>query len=97
MVAVAVASASMLACITLADDFDFAGAVAQLGERRHGMAEVRGSSPLSSTPPGADPAWSAPTFRDELRYWRYRVDAGEEELIARPGQARVRLSPARTA
>ena len=25
------------------------GAVAQLGERRHGMAEVRGSSPLSST------------------------------------------------
>ena len=29
------------------------GAVAQLGERRHGMAEVRGSSPLSSTSPQA--------------------------------------------
>ena len=38
------------ACINLADDYDFVGAVAQLEERRHGMAEVRGSSPLSSTP-----------------------------------------------
>ena len=41
--------------INWADDFDFAarlralGAVAQLGERRHGMAEARGSSPLGST------------------------------------------------
>ena len=34
--------------VTLADEYDL-GAVAQLGERRHGMAEVRGSSPLSST------------------------------------------------
>jgi hypothetical protein len=33
--------------VTMAADFEF-GAVAQLGERRHGMAEVRGSSPLSS-------------------------------------------------
>jgi hypothetical protein len=39
-----------------ADDFDFAarlcdeqGAVAQLGERRHGMAEATGSSPVGST------------------------------------------------
>ncbi len=29
------------------------GAIAQLGERRHGMAEVVGSSPTSSTPPEA--------------------------------------------
>ena len=34
--------------VTLAADYQF-GAVAQLGERRHGMAEVRGSIPLSST------------------------------------------------
>ncbi len=27
----------------------FAGGLAQLGERLHGMQEVRGSSPLSST------------------------------------------------
>jgi PD-(D/E)XK endonuclease len=35
--------------VTMAADYEF-GAVAQLGERRHGMAEVRGSIPLSSTP-----------------------------------------------
>ncbi len=37
------------ACINLANDFDFIGAVAQLGERVAGSHEVRGSSPLSST------------------------------------------------
>ena len=41
--------------INRAEDFELAarlgldGAVAQLGERRHGMAEVRGSIPLGST------------------------------------------------
>jgi PD-(D/E)XK endonuclease len=42
--------------INWADDFDFAarirdqvGAVAQLGERRHGMPKVTGSSPVGST------------------------------------------------
>jgi hypothetical protein len=37
------------ACINLASEFDFAGAVAQLEERRAGSAKARGSSPLSST------------------------------------------------
>lgn len=37
------------AAINWAERFLLSGAVAQLGERRHGMAEVRGSSPLSST------------------------------------------------
>jgi hypothetical protein len=64
--------------ITWADDFDFAvtlgnqqGAVAQLGERRHGMAEATGSSPVGSIPKpsslgarkspglGASRGWSA--------------------------------------
>jgi hypothetical protein len=41
--------------VSWADDYDFAatlrpsGAIAQLGERRHGMAEVVGSSPTGST------------------------------------------------
>ena len=34
--------------IKYAVDYEFAGAVAQLGERRAGSAKVRGSSPLSS-------------------------------------------------
>jgi hypothetical protein len=32
-----------------ADAYEFPGAIAQLGERRHGMAEAAGSSPASST------------------------------------------------
>jgi prevent-host-death family protein len=87
------------ACINIAEEFDFDGAVAQLGERRHGMAEVRGSSPLSSTPPtptgptmvGVNP------FRDKLGYWIDRVAAGEEVLVTRHGRPRIRLSPATSA
>ena len=37
------------AAINFAADHEF-GAIAQLGERRHGMAEAGGSSPPSSTP-----------------------------------------------
>ena len=40
------------AAINWAQQYLLSGAVAQLGERCHGMAEVRGSSPLSSTPSG---------------------------------------------
>jgi hypothetical protein len=39
------------AAINFATDYEF-GAIAQLGERRHGMAEVEGSSPSSSTSEG---------------------------------------------
>lgn len=35
--------------VRMAEQYGFSGAVAQLEERRHGMAEARGSSPLSST------------------------------------------------
>ena len=35
-------------CITLADDFDFEGAIAQLGERSAGSRKVAGSNPASS-------------------------------------------------
>ncbi len=37
------------ACINLADDYEFTGAVAQLGERVAGSHEVGGSSPPGST------------------------------------------------
>ena len=39
--------------VTMAASYEFAGAVAQLEERRAGSAEARGSSPLSSTGPKA--------------------------------------------
>ena len=39
--------------VTMAAQYEFTGAVAQLGERVAGSHEVRGSSPLSSTEPKA--------------------------------------------
>jgi prevent-host-death family protein len=82
-------------CINLGTDFDFEGAVAQLGERRHGMAEVRGSSPLSSTSDSTGPITvGSNPFRDKLGYWMDRVASGEEVLITRNGKPRIRLSPA---
>jgi antitoxin (DNA-binding transcriptional repressor) of toxin-antitoxin stability system len=83
------------ACITLADDFDFDGAIAQLGERCHGMAEVAGSSPASSTPPSDDSIIiGSNPFRDRLGYWMEKVAAGDQVLVTRRGKPRVRLSPA---
>jgi prevent-host-death family protein len=42
------------ACTNLAEAFSFEGAIAQLGERCHGMAEVVGSSPTSSISTAAE-------------------------------------------
>jgi prevent-host-death family protein len=84
-------------CITLAEDFDFEGAIAQLGERCHGMAEVAGSSPASSTSQGQSPTLvGSNPFRDRLGYWMDRVAAGDEIVITRHGKPRIRLSPAVT-
>ena len=43
------AANQQVSAIKYADDYTLHGAIAQLGERRHGMAEVVGSSPTSST------------------------------------------------
>ncbi len=89
---------SQRACINLAEDFAFEGAIAQLGERCHGMAEVAGSSPASSTSqdsPEPTRVGSNP-FRDRLGYWMERVAAGEEVLVTFRGRPRVRLSPAKS-
>ena len=90
---------NQLACINLAEKFDFAGAVAQLGERRHGMAEARGSSPLSSTSstslePAPISVGSNP-FRDRLGYWMDIVAGGQEVIVTRHGRPRLRLTSAR--
>jgi prevent-host-death family protein len=82
------------ACITLADDYTFDGAVAQLGERRHGMAEVRGSSPLSSTPSPEPVTVGVNAFRDGLGSWMDRVAAGEEVVLTRHGRPKIRMLPA---
>jgi prevent-host-death family protein len=87
------------ACINLADEYDFAGAVAQLGERRRGTAEARGSSPLSSTssssPEPAPISVGSNPFRDRLGYWMDIVAAGQEVIVTRRGRPRLRLTSAR--
>jgi prevent-host-death family protein len=80
------------ACINLADDFDFVGAIAQLGERRHGMAEVVGSSPTSSTSAPAALTIGSNPFRDRLGYWMDRAAAGDDIVVTRHGKPRIRLS-----
>ena len=89
-------------CINLAEDFDFEGAIAQLGERVNGIHEVAGSSPASSTPPATARPGSdclpvtigSETLRDRLGYWMARVAAGEEALVTFRGKPHIRLSPA---
>ena len=80
------------ACITLAKDYEFAGAVAQLGERRRGTAEVRGSSPLSSTSSARTRHdIGAHEFRNLFGYYAERAAAGDEVFVRRRGRPYVRL------
>lgn len=83
------------ACINLADDYEFVGAVAQLEERLAGSEEAGGSSPPSSTvsPPLAAVV-AAHEFRNLFGHYMERASAGEEVLVTRHGRPFVRLSPA---
>jgi prevent-host-death family protein len=83
-------------CINLADDFDFPGAIAQLEERLHGMQEVAGSSPASSTSPDDDLplAVQADRFRVQMGTWLDRVRDGQRLVITRRGRRIARLEPA---
>jgi prevent-host-death family protein len=85
------------AALHFADQYRL-GAVAQLAERRHGMAEVRGSIPLSSTPttdtaPASEEV-GAHEFRNHFGYYMERAASGAEILIRRRGKPYARLGPA---
>ena len=83
------------ACINLARDFEFPGAIAQLGERVTGSHEVAGSSPASSTSDPGHPATVAShPFQEHLGYWLERAAAGEEILVTHRGKPRIVLKPA---
>lgn len=74
------------------------GAVAQLEERRHGMAEVRGSSPLSSTlandeAPAEQIQVGAHEFRNRFGYYLERASTGTEVHVRRRGKPFARLGP----
>jgi prevent-host-death family protein len=85
------------AALHFAADYLLSGAVAQLGERRHGMAEATGSSPVSSTPPAASGpnCVGANEFRRLFGWYIQRAAAGDRILVTRRGRPYVRLVPAR--
>jgi prevent-host-death family protein len=84
------------ASINLSSDFEFAGAVAQLEEHRHGMPRVRGSSPLSSTSSPDSPnvvRTGSNEFRNHFGYYMERAAAGAEIHISRHGRPFACLMP----
>jgi prevent-host-death family protein len=86
---------SQRASINLAEHYEFAGAVAQLEERRAGSAKVRGSSPLSSTsdsPPAV--RTGCHEFRNHFGHYLEQAAAGQEIEISRHGRPYARLVPA---
>jgi prevent-host-death family protein len=82
------------ACINLASDFEFDGAVAQLVEHLNGIQRARGSSPLSSTtsPPQKHHV-GAHKFRNHFGYYLERAADGDEVLVSRRGRPYVKLVP----
>jgi prevent-host-death family protein len=79
------------ACINLASDYEFAGAIAQLGEHLRGTQGVAGSSPASSTPSAVDVGCHE--FRNHFGYYLERAAAGGEIRISRRGRPYARLVP----
>ncbi len=79
------------ACLHWAVDYELSGAIAQLGERLHGMQEVVGSSPTSSTPQTT--TLGAHEYRERLGWYMERAAAGEAFLITRRGRPYARLGP----
>ena len=58
------------------------------------MAEVRGSSPLSSTSPPAAVQVGCHDFRNRFGYYLEQAAAGTEVEISRRGRPYARLGPA---
>jgi prevent-host-death family protein len=83
------------ACINLASEYEFTGAVAQLEEHQSGTLGARGSSPLSSTPSTVDVGCHQ--FRNHFGYYLERAAAGDEIRISRRGRPYARLVPAEPA
>ena len=80
------------ACLNWAADYELSGAIAQLGERLHGMQEVVGSSPTSSTL-DTPVTVGAHEYRNHFGWYMERAAAGESFLITRRGRPYARLSP----
>jgi prevent-host-death family protein len=81
------------ACINLASDFEFNGAIAQLGERLGGTQKVAGSSPASSTSSAVQVGCHE--FRNHFGYYLEQAAAGTDIEVSRRGRPHARLVAAR--
>jgi antitoxin (DNA-binding transcriptional repressor) of toxin-antitoxin stability system len=83
------------ACINLADDFEFEGAVAQLARAPAWHAGGRGFESLQLHSSESSPLTVAcDDFRDHLGYWFDEAARGEHLLVTRRGKPLVRVSAA---
>jgi prevent-host-death family protein len=83
------------ACINLADDFDFEGAVAQLARARRWQRRGRGFESLQLHSSESAPMTVAcDEFRDHLGYWFDEAARGEPLLVTRRGKPLVRVGSA---
>ena len=82
------------ACINLADDFDFEGAVAQLARAPDRQSGGRGfESPQLHSSEEAPTTVGCDSFRDHFGHWLDQAVRGEHLLITRRGKPLARLSP----
>jgi prevent-host-death family protein len=85
------------ACVTLASEYEFAGAVAQGNERLSGRQEGVGSNPTSSISTPSTVDVGCHEFRNHFGYHLERAAAGDEIRISRRGRPYARLVPAEPA
>lgn len=82
------------ACINLADDFDFDGAVAQLARARRWQRRGRGFESLQLHSSQSSPITvGCDDLRDHQGYWLEEAAKGEHLLITRRGKPLARLIP----
>lgn len=79
--------------IRWACDYPF-GAVVQLEERLHGMQEVAGSSPASSTESESVTLVGSQDFQKRYGWYAERAVRGESILVTKRGRPYLRLVPA---
>ena len=84
------------ACINLADDFAFDGAVAQLARASRWQREGQGfeSPQLHSNSHGATVTIGADSCRESFGYWLDRVATGEDVVVTRRGRPMIRMTAA---